>query len=326
MNGLNNHIFGRDNQLTWGYNGSLGQNSMDEFKRLMSFTAKYAEPIGNSGLVGSVSILESQSNPMASLQPLNLQTNGQTIGLRLSYPLYKSYSNTVSVDSGLSFNRTTTTSSGSTLTFDKSTVFDMNLAWINNRAFNGINVMNFTASKGLPGGNSLEQGDPTASTVGFNPEFSKWSFNWLRIQQIVPTWSASFYMNGQYTKDNLLVGDTIIFGGIPVGRGYDNGSISGDKGLGTSIEIRKDLAYTLPYTTSPLQVFTYYDYGTAVTNYNVTTGAPEKSKYIQSYGFGAGTSFSKGTLELQYAIADLPVSTPDPRPNPRILFLANIFF
>jgi len=325
LNGLNNHIFGRDNQLTYGYNGSLG-DSLDDYKRLMSFTAKYAEPIGNSGLVGSVSILKSQSNPKASLTPLNLQTDGQTIGLRLAYPLYKSRGNSLSLESGLAFNRTTTTTNSAPLTFDKSTVFDVNLAWINNRAFSGVNVMNFGISKGVPGGNSLEQGDPTASTVGFNPQFSKLTFNWLRIQQIAPSWSASLYMNGQYTNDNLLVGDTIVFGGIPVGRGYDNGSISGDKGLGSSIEIRKDLNINLPYTTSPLQLFSFYDYGTAVTNYNATTGAPEKSKYIQSYGFGARTTFPKGTIELQYAIADLPVTSPDPRPNPRVLLLANYFF
>jgi hemolysin activation/secretion protein len=292
----------------------------------MSVTAKYAESLGNSGLVGSVSILKSQSNPKASLAPLNLQTDGQTIGLRLAYPLYKSQGNSLSLESGLAFNRTTTTLNSAPLTFDKSTVFDMNLAWINNRAFNGVNVMNFTVSKGVPGGNSLEEGDLNASKIGFNPQFSKLSFNLLRLQQIAPSWSASLYVNGQYTRDNLLVAETIVFGGIPLGRGYDNGSISGDTGLGSSIEIRKDLKINLPYTTSPLQLFSFYDYGTAVTNYNATTGAPENSKYIQSYGFGARTTFPKGTLELQYAIADLPVASLDPRPNPRILFLANYFF
>lgn len=325
LNGVNNHILGRDNQLTYGYNGSLG-DTIEEYKRLMSVTAKYAESLGNSGLVGSVSILKSQSNPKASLTPLNLQTDGQTIGLRLAYPLYKSQGNSLSLESGLGFNRTTTTLNSAPLTFDKSTVFDVNLAWINNRAFNGVNVMNFSVSKGIPGGNSLDGGDLNASKIGFNPQFSKFSFNLLRVQQIAPSWSASLYVNGQYTKDNLLVAETIVFGGIPLGRGYDNGAISGDTGLGSSIEIRKDLKINLPYTTSPLQLFSFYDYGTAVTNYNATTGAPENSKYIQSYGFGARTTFPKGTLELQYAIADLPVASLDPRPNPRILFLANYFF
>lgn len=325
LNGVNNHIFGRDNQFTYGYNGSLGE-TIEDYKRLMSATAKYAEALGNSGLVGSVSILKSQSNPKASLAPLNLQTDGQTIGLRLAYPLFKSRGNSLSLESGLAFNRTTTTLNSAPLTFDKSTVFDVNLAWINNRAFNGVNVMNFTVSKGVPGENSLKEGDLSASRIGFNPQFSKLSFNWLRFQQIAPSWSASLYVNGQYTKDNLLAGDTIVFGGVPVGRAYDNGSIAGDKGLGSSIEIRKDLSITLPYTTSPLQLFSFYDYGATTTNYNAITGAPKNSRYIQSYGFGTRTTFTKGSLELQYAVADMPVASLDPRPNPRILFLANYFF
>ena len=326
FNGTMNHLLGRDNQVSYGYNGAVGINSVDEFNRLMSITAKYAEPIGRSGLVGSISIVESKAKPGASLAPLGIETNGQNISTRLSYPLYKAHGNSLSVDSGVAFNRSTTTSGGNPLTFDKSTVFDINLAWTNNRILNGSNVMNFTVAKGLPGGNSLNTGDATASTIGFSPLFTKFAFNWIRIQPIVTSWSASFGMNGQYTGDNLLTADSIVFGGASVGRGYDSGAIAGDKGLGASLEIRKDLTYRVPYAAGPVQIFAYCDYATVATNSNATTGTLESSKSLKSYGIGARTTFPKGTMELQYAVADAPLYSADPRANPRILFLGNYFF
>ncbi len=321
-----NHVLGRDNQVTLSYTGSLGFENMDDFKKLNSFTLKYAEPLGSSGLVGSVSMLQSWARPGASLAPLDIKTYSNNVSFRLSYPLHKAYGNSLSVDSGITLNRSTTTAAGNPLTFDKSTIYDLNLVWTNNQFLHGSNIMNVTFSKGLPGGNSLEAGDPTASTVGFNLEFSKIAFNWVRIQPLTQSWSAQMGVNGQYTPNNLLIGDSIVFGGTPVGRGFDNGAIAGDKGLGGYFELRKDFPYQLPFAVAPLQTFGFYDYGSVIINANTTTGASEKSSYIKSYGFGVRSYFPKGSLELQWAMADSYIYSADPRSNPRVLFLGNYFF
>ena len=321
-----NHILGRDNQLTLGYTGSIGLDRLDDFKKLNLLTAKYAEPIGSSGLVASVGVMQSISRPGASLAPLEIQTNSNNVNFRLSYPLYKAYGNSLTVDSGITLNRSKTTTLGNPLTFDKSTVYDLNFVWSNNQFLNGSNIINVTFSKGLPGGNSLEAGDPTASVVGFNPEFSKVSFNWVRIQPLTRSWSVQMGLSGQYTSDNLLIGDTIVFGGATIGRGFDNGVIAGDKGLGGYFELRKDLPYQLPSATSALQSFGFYDYGAVSMNANATTGANSSSSYIKSYGFGLRSYFPKGSIEMQWAMADSYIYSADPRPNPRILFLGNYFF
>ena len=248
------------------------------------------------------------------------------MSFRLNYPLYKAFGNSLSVDSGITLNRSKTTTLGNPLTFDKSTVYDINFVWMNNQFLRGSNIVNLTFSKGLPGGNSLDAADATASTVGFNPSFSKLAFNWVRLQPLTQTWSAQMGMSGQYTDDNLLIGDTIVFGGATTGRGFDNGVIAGDKGLGGYFELRKDLPYQLPYATSSLQTFGFYDYGAVSMNANATTGAKSSSSYIKSYGFGLRSYFPKGSIELQWAMADSYVYSADPRPNPRVLFLGNYFF
>ena len=133
-------------------------------------------------------------------------------------------------------------------------------------------------------------------------------------------------MSGQYTPNNLLIGDSIVFGGSPVGRGFDNGAIAGDIGLGGYFELRKDFPYQLPSAVSPVQAFGFYDYGSVIVNANATTGANERSSYIKSYGFGFRSYFPKGSIELQWAMANSYIYSADARPNPRILFLGNYFF
>jgi hemolysin activation/secretion protein len=163
--------------------------------------------------------------------------------------------------------------------------------------------------------------------TGFNPNFSKVNFLLLRSQTISQTWSAQFGINGQMTKDTLLSGDTISFGGATVGRGFDNSAIYGDNGLGSYLEIRNDLPITSPWLTKPLQLFAFVDSGTVRNNDNTVSGVSNYSKSIFSKGFGIRTTVSQNTfLELQYARATSLASDTDQRQNPRILFLGTVNF
>ncbi len=326
LNGTINRVGGRDNQVTLNLTNSIGMDSLSDFKKITTVSAKYAEPIGHSGLVGSVTVLQSVSKPLGSLESLSLDTNLQTFSPRLTYPLYRGHGNAVSLDNGVTLSRMTTLSSNALLNFDKEMVYDINFNWINNIFLGGFNTFNMGFYKGLPGGNSLDPTSTTASTVGFNPLFTKVSYNWMRIQPITRTVSLQVTSNGQYTNDNLLSSDQLVFGGQVIGRGYDSATIAGDKGAGIGIELRKDTPYKTPYLESPVQLFTFWDYGTVTVNNNVTSGVAEHSSALRSYGFGIRTNYPKGTLELQYAVSDINIASSDPRPNPRVLFYWNYFF
>jgi hypothetical protein len=301
-------------------------DSISDFKKTITASAKYAEPIGSSGLVGSVSVLQSVSKPLGSLESLSLDTNLQTISPRLTYPLYRGHGNAVSLDNGVTLSRMTTSSSNALLNFDKEMVYDINFNWINNVYLGGFNTFNIGFFKGLPGANSLDPNSSTATTVGFNPLFTKITYNWLRIQPITRTVSLQVTSNGQYTNDNLLTSDQLVFGGQIIGRGYDSATIAGDKGAGVGVELRKETLYKAPYLASPIQLFTFWDYGTVTVNNNVTSGVSEHSSALRSYGVGVRTAYPKGSLELQYAVSDISITSSDPKPNPRVLFYWNYLF
>jgi hemolysin activation/secretion protein len=44
--GTVNRLFDVDNQLSFSTSASLGSGSVEDFKRMLSFSAKYSQPIG----------------------------------------------------------------------------------------------------------------------------------------------------------------------------------------------------------------------------------------------------------------------------------------
>ena len=316
-----NRLLARDNQVT------LSLSSSVDLQKYKTMTIKYAEPIGYSGLVASLSYTRAKANPGASYEELDIESQSQIISPRLSYPLIKTRSNSLSLDSGLNFTRSATTIAGAGYTFDKMMNTDLSMTFINTNFWNGLTLINASVTKGLPGRNTLDSDASSPSVTGFNPNFSKVNFLLLRSQTITQSWSAQFGVNGQMTKDTLLSGDTISFGGATVGRGFDNSAIYGDNGLGSYLEIRNDLPITSAWLTRPIQLFAFVDSGTVRNNDNTVSGVSNYSKSIFSKGFGIRTTVSKTTfLELQYARATSLASDTDQRQNPRILFLGTVNF
>ncbi len=59
--------------------------------------------------------------------------------------------------------------------------------------------------------------------------------------------SAVISAQGQYSFAPLITGEQIAFGVPQIGRGYDPGAITGDNGVGGSIELRDDFHFTNSY-------------------------------------------------------------------------------
>ena len=62
-----------------------------------------------------------------------------------------------------------------------------------------------------------------------------------------------------------MIGEQIAFGGLPIGRGYDLGSLTGDHGLGGTAELR----YTWPLRVSIVQTLQPYAFLDAARVWNV---------------------------------------------------------
>ena len=321
VNATLNRVLNRNNQLT------LSGTIAGDLQKYKVLSMKYSEPMGTSGLTGSLSYTKSASNPQGSLETLHIESSSDIFSTKMSYPIMKSRYNSITIDGGLNFTRSLTTIEGALYSFDKEMNYESNLTFINTNFLNGFSLMNLGFIKGISGGNSIDTEYTSPSISGFDPNYSKVTFLFLRNQVISQDWSASFGFNGQFTKDTLLAGNLIAFGGATVGRGYDNSIISGDKGVGGFFELRKDIIYQNPALTKPIQVFGFIDSGTISNNDNAVSGVVNSSASILSGGFGIRTTlYNKIFLELQFARAKSYYSFTDQRPNPRILFNGIISF
>ena len=63
---------------------------------------------------------------------------------------------------------------------------------------------------------------------------------------------------GQYAFDPLIEGEQITFGGAQIGRGYDPGAVTGDRGIGGSAELRYS-GHLPEYWVQALQPYIFFD-------------------------------------------------------------------
>jgi hemolysin activation/secretion protein len=323
--GTVNRLFDIDNQLSFSTSASLGSGSVEDFKRMLSFSAKYSQPIGNSGLAASLSYLYAQSQPVPTVADLNLLSQGTTVAPRLSYPVFSNRGNSLVIDSGITFSQTQTLLAATPFTNDKSTVFDITLRLTTTTWAQGISNLSIGYYQGLSGLGTSSASDLGVSVPGFNPSFNKFAFNLSRTQYLPNKFSVHAGAVGQYTTDSLLIANQISFGGPPIGRAYYYGAIMGDRGLGLFIELRKDVTFS-DLLSQPIQFFAFADKGMTYVNTNETAGRVGGSYSLTSYGMGARTNFSKGSLELSYARGASVLNTIEPPPNNRFLFSGIYYF
>jgi hemolysin activation/secretion protein len=107
----------------------------------------------------------------------------------------------------------------------------------------------------------------TAKTAG---AFTKWTFNFTRMQGL--TQSDSIYLNvtRQWAHSNLDSAEKMIAGGVYSVRAYDMGAASGDSGYSETVELRHDFR---SYAHGQWQAVTFIDGAHVVVNHTPwTTG------------------------------------------------------
>jgi hemolysin activation/secretion protein len=105
----------------------------------------------------------------------------------------------------------------------------------------GINTWSLGWTAGRVGfGNSAAQ-LADAKTAGTQGEFSKWNANLARMQSLSPKNTLYFAFTGQWANTNLDASQKMSVGGPYSVRAYDTGSLSGDTGYLTTVELRHTL-------------------------------------------------------------------------------------
>lgn len=316
---------------------SLGLSSgLFPAEKLRVLTAQYAMPLGPSGAVLSLGALNAAARPKASLSSLGILSESTSLGPRIRVPMFRSVAQSLFFDLGVSVNRSETflsanTDSQTSLTSDRTTVGDMGLSYQHSGFLGGTSQISFTLQRGLNAlrayryemyGTDLTS-FPRPSSEGFAQNFSKRSLSILRLQGLSDSYSLAAALQVQDSNDLLLAGDKVAFGGGVIGRGYDSGAITGDRGYGSIVELRWDRPQPLQWSwaaEAKLQAFIAYDFAHTTTLARPIASVAASNGTIASVSMGARLRTPAGqSIEAMIARAERPVTSTDPRPNPRLL-------
>jgi hemolysin activation/secretion protein len=245
------------------------------------------------------------SMPGGVLGLLDFDGDLQIGGVALGYPIIRSrrlnFLSDVAIDtyhSAITFSPTGTTTAraGSDLWMWRlGSGVDFQDSWFFERP--AATALNVRASAGFLGTSSIR--------VGSDAHFLKAVGEVTRVQELfsigrVRT-ALKTSVGGQYTNDILPPSEKFFLGGNRFGRGFYNGQVTGDRAIGSSVELQfntvfSDVPLLHPDNRLPVQFYGFWDYGHS---YNIPrSGDPDRT--IQSVGLGARSDLTRWLfLELE---------------------------
>ena len=292
--------------------------SSNHFEGVRNLAPRYSQELGSRGLMFSLGGTLSESRPGGSLSSLGIQSNSAALAPRLRYALQRSRASSVYLEGGLALNSSKTTMAESVLTQDRSSVLDLAGSWVLNGWMDGTQSISLGMSHGIAALGAMDSQALRPSTSDFKPRFLKFVLSLQRTQALPGQFSLAFSASGQYSGDRLLAGERLAFGGSAIGRGFPAGTISGDRGLGASLELTRPFKLGLDPAVSNFQVFVSTD--SASTRTNESTNIPATSAHLSSQALGVRFNVLTDTLvDLRIARANQALVSDDPGRRKRLL-------
>ena len=296
-----NSVFDDSDQLGGSVTGALDS---DPLRRSIG-QLRYRRPVGERGAVLSLSGLVTHGAPGSTLQAFQVLTDSWAVGPRLTFPLERSRAESIVLEGGFTAQDARVDILGSPLSHDRWRVIDLGVSYLRSDFLGGSLAANADVAKGLTILGASANAAPDLSRAGARTNFTKISGG---VRFTRPLWEGFDVMlaaQGQYAFDPLVIGEQAAFGGLPIGRGYDLGALTGDHGLGGTAELR----YTWPLRMSIVQTLQPYAFLDAARVWNVQHTGP-LGRSIDSTGGGIRAWMDHGLF------ADLEVAqTLEPTPG-----------
>ena len=242
-------------------------------------------PIGPLGwrAYGDANI--STTNPLFTLQPVQIAGLAKDYNGGVRYPYIRSREKNLTIEAGFNYLDSYTTQFDFPLYTDHIRSLHGSLSYDFADRFKGSNMMSGTLVQGLPlFGGTTDNQSFTTSRYGATSKFTKLAGQVNRLQKLFWRFSAYGTLKGQYSLQPLLASEQMGYGGSQLGRGYDPAEIIGDRGMAGSLEIRLD---TVPakFFVQAIQYYYFYDMGKV---WNIRNVASTPSSFTAtSTGMGA---------------------------------------
>jgi hemolysin activation/secretion protein len=121
----------------------------------------------------------------------------------------------------------------------------------------------------------------------------------------------------QYAWKPLLSFEEYSAGNYTVGRGYDPGSLLGDRGFGTQAEARFGSRVPASANSAAVEGYAFWDY--ALVRNRDRLVVVDGSQHLNSVGGGARVNFNRFALDAAVAVPLTRVGLLDKKPDPRFL-------
>jgi len=221
---------------------------------------RYRRPLGDDGVVGTLAGTITRGEPGSTLSAFGVNTNSWAIGPRLTWPIIRTRAQSLQLDGGFTFQKADIHVLGSRVAHDKWRVLDVNATYLLSNWLGGSWLATAGIVQGVPGLGASDNLSANLSRKGAYIDFTKLTSLVRYVGYLPHGFSVALSGQGQFSFVPLINGELISFGGVGIGRGYDPGAITGDRGIGGSAELRYDAPFASKYVLGA-QPYVYFEAG-----------------------------------------------------------------
>jgi hemolysin activation/secretion protein len=185
----------------------------------------------------------------------------------------------------------------------------------------GLDIFGATPDCGPTGANCLQPGDVPPSRLEGDATAAVVRGLLYGEYRPVPRFTFALGARGQYAWNPLLSFEEFSAGNYTVGRGYDPGTLIGDRGWGTQLEIRYGTTIQQSARRPAIEGYLFWDHA-RVSNYDKLFVIDQSNK-LHSVGGGARVTFDRFMLDAAVAVPLTRVGLFDEKPDPRFLISLN---
>jgi hemolysin activation/secretion protein len=249
----------------------------------------YEAMVSGSGSTLGLNLSQARSRPGRELDVLDVKSEVNSLVGTWTQPLKRSREENLRSVVQLEWRDVRTDLAAAPFTHDRLEIARVGFSYDRADSHDGISTARAMLHQGLSGQEQALPNTAQASRANGRQDFTKLTLDLSRLQQLAPRTHAWASLTAQYTHRPLLASEELALGGAHYGRAFDDGEISGDKGLALMIELRHHPEF-LP---SNAQLFGYADTGRV---WAAPGGAVPARPSLTSAGAGIRLNLPRGML------------------------------
>ncbi|MEC9292363.1 MAG: ShlB/FhaC/HecB family hemolysin secretion/activation protein [Pseudomonadota bacterium] len=265
---------------------SLGFSTSADMKEMKFGEIKHKRQIGDKGTTVEGTYSIARSEPGSTLADLEFESASDVIGVTVEHPVIRSRSKNLKVRATADARSSEVKTLGDRFSKDTTRSVRLGATYDFADEYKGINLIDVELSKGLDilGGDDRS----TTSRADGQQDYTKVAAQLSRLQRLGKFTNLLATVRGQYAFNPLLASEEFSFGGASQGRGFDPAELTGDHGIGGTLQ----LSYDLPMCRKCLKDISMYGFYDAGMVWEENGGTGDDRSFASSAGLGASMNFT----------------------------------